>query len=71
MNTLDGKVTALDTAHEGKKTWTLDLGKTPMLSSNIHQREVILSIYSELNRIKIYIKLLFIFLQITPSNFCK
>ncbi|XP_033222312.1 eukaryotic translation initiation factor 2-alpha kinase isoform X2 [Belonocnema kinseyi] len=40
VNTLDGKVTALDTAHEGKKTWTLDLGKTPMLSSNIHQREL-------------------------------
>lgn len=40
VSTLDGKVSALDAAHEGKTVWSLDLGKEPMLSSNIHQREV-------------------------------
>ena len=40
VSTLDGKVSALDAAHQGKKAWTLDLGNQPMLSSNIHQREV-------------------------------
>ncbi|XP_043463144.1 eukaryotic translation initiation factor 2-alpha kinase-like isoform X2 [Leptopilina heterotoma] len=40
VSTLDGKVSALNAADQGRKAWTLDLGKDPMLSSNIHQREL-------------------------------
>ncbi|XP_035719157.1 eukaryotic translation initiation factor 2-alpha kinase-like [Vespa mandarinia] len=40
VSTLDGKVSALDAANNGKKLWALDFGKSPMLSSNIHRREL-------------------------------
>lgn len=40
VSTLDGKLTALDAALEGQKKWALDFKKQPLLSSNIHRRDV-------------------------------
>ncbi|XP_012223213.2 eukaryotic translation initiation factor 2-alpha kinase-like [Linepithema humile] len=40
VSTLDGKISALDVANHGQKLWTLDFNDGPMLSSNIHRREL-------------------------------
>ncbi|KAL0120953.1 hypothetical protein PUN28_008578 [Cardiocondyla obscurior] len=40
VNTLDGKITALDANNDGKIQWTLDFNNGPMLSSSIHRREL-------------------------------
>ncbi|XP_014483949.1 PREDICTED: eukaryotic translation initiation factor 2-alpha kinase-like [Dinoponera quadriceps] len=40
VSTLDGKVSALDAANNGKKQWSLDFNDRPMLSSDIHNREL-------------------------------
>ncbi|XP_011135236.1 eukaryotic translation initiation factor 2-alpha kinase isoform X2 [Harpegnathos saltator] len=40
VSTLDGKVSALDAANNGQEQWTLDFNNGPMLSSNIHSREL-------------------------------
>ncbi|XP_032664784.1 eukaryotic translation initiation factor 2-alpha kinase isoform X2 [Odontomachus brunneus] len=40
VSTLDGKISALDAANNGQKQWSLDFGNKPMLSSNIHNREL-------------------------------
>ncbi|KAK2583655.1 hypothetical protein KPH14_009590 [Odynerus spinipes] len=40
VSTLDGKISALDAANNGKKQWSLDLDESPMLSSSIHRREL-------------------------------
>lgn len=39
VSTLDGKISALDVNNLGEKQWTLEFNE-PMLSSNIHHREV-------------------------------
>lgn len=41
VSTLDGKISALDAINNGQKQWSLDFNDGPMLSSNIHNREVI------------------------------
>ncbi|KAI4487625.1 hypothetical protein M0802_011981 [Mischocyttarus mexicanus] len=40
VSTLDGKVSALDANNSGEKLWSLEFSESPMLSSNIHQREL-------------------------------
>ncbi|KAL2742325.1 eukaryotic translation initiation factor 2-alpha kinase isoform X1 [Vespula maculifrons] len=40
VSTLDGKISALDAINNGKKLWALDFNNSPMLSSNIHRREL-------------------------------
>ncbi|XP_012530974.1 eukaryotic translation initiation factor 2-alpha kinase [Monomorium pharaonis] len=40
VNTLDGKISALDANKNGKLQWTLDFKDGPMLSSNIHSKEL-------------------------------
>ncbi|XP_012284008.1 eukaryotic translation initiation factor 2-alpha kinase [Orussus abietinus] len=40
VSTLDGKVSALDIAQNGELQWSLDFNDGPMLSSNIHNREL-------------------------------
>ncbi|OXU25554.1 hypothetical protein TSAR_012387 [Trichomalopsis sarcophagae] len=40
VSTLDGKLTALDASLEGQKKWSLDFKKQPLLSSNIHRRDL-------------------------------
>ncbi|XP_043495409.1 eukaryotic translation initiation factor 2-alpha kinase [Polistes fuscatus] len=40
ISTLDGKVSALDVTNNGKKLWSLEFNESPMLSSNIHRREL-------------------------------
>ncbi|XP_046598910.1 eukaryotic translation initiation factor 2-alpha kinase isoform X2 [Neodiprion lecontei] len=40
VSTLDGKISALDTSQQGKVQWSVQLNDSPMLSSNIHRREL-------------------------------
>ncbi|KAK0094417.1 hypothetical protein PV326_010938 [Microctonus aethiopoides] len=40
VTTLDGKISALDLANNGEKKWTIDFNEGPLLSSNIHRREL-------------------------------
>lgn len=40
MNTLDGKLSALNYNSQGKEVWSIDTGPGSMLSSNIDQLEV-------------------------------
>ncbi|XP_024870480.1 eukaryotic translation initiation factor 2-alpha kinase [Temnothorax curvispinosus] len=40
VNTLDGKISALDANNHGKILWTKDFNNGPMLSSSIHRREL-------------------------------
>ncbi|XP_012256146.2 eukaryotic translation initiation factor 2-alpha kinase [Athalia rosae] len=40
ISTLDGKISALDAAGNGEAKWTLEIGDSPMISSNIHRREL-------------------------------
>ncbi|KAK0161627.1 hypothetical protein PV327_010080 [Microctonus hyperodae] len=40
ITTLDGKISALDLTNNGEKKWTVDFNDGPLLSSNIHRREL-------------------------------
>ncbi|XP_011166294.1 eukaryotic translation initiation factor 2-alpha kinase [Solenopsis invicta] len=40
VNTLDGKISALDAANNGQILWTLEPPDGPMLSSSIHRKEL-------------------------------
>ncbi|XP_011506315.1 PREDICTED: eukaryotic translation initiation factor 2-alpha kinase [Ceratosolen solmsi marchali] len=40
VSTLDGQLTALDAARGGQKQWTLNFNTEPLLSSNIHRRDL-------------------------------
>lgn len=55
VSTLDGRVHALDAASQGKKQWTLNFNDEPLLSSNIHRKEV---------------SLLFVFVYRLEENYC-
>lgn len=48
VSTLDGKISALDD-NDGQKQWTLDFNDGPMLSSSIHNIEVIKFIQISIN----------------------
>ncbi|XP_058791921.1 eukaryotic translation initiation factor 2-alpha kinase-like [Phymastichus coffea] len=40
VSTLDGKLTALDASANGEKKWSLEFQTEPLLSSNIHRRDL-------------------------------
>ena len=60
MSTLDGKLSALDLADKGKIKWTIEVGDGPMLSSNIHRREVQITsfFFPQCNFMWFYVKFL-------------
>ncbi|XP_034948141.1 eukaryotic translation initiation factor 2-alpha kinase-like isoform X2 [Chelonus insularis] len=40
VSTLDGRLSALDLNNSGEKKWTVDFDNSPLLSSNIHKKEL-------------------------------